>query len=296
MMKRHRDPRLRICGSHEAGFTFLEMLVATGIVTLLGAAVMVSFASSRKARDLAISGQNALLVLKVAQGKALAGENALPWGVRLEANRYILFSGPTFVGSGHTTVYNLPAGIEIAGVILAGGGQEAVFKRLDGRTDQAGTFDIRVASSPGEIFQVTIDSAGHAYRTGTASVPAATRVTDARHRNFTLGWSIENASAMTLTFANPPGPDVVRQITMTPAPPRTSFDWSESIEVGNVLQTLRLHAVSLTGANTVLSVDRDCRTNAKKLSIAIDGKPIATYEADCATVTVGSFGGIMAEP
>ncbi len=45
-----------------------------------------------------------------------------------------------------------------------------------------------------------------------------------------------------------------------------------------------------------LDVDRDCRKNTKKVKIAIDGKTIAIYEADCVMVTVGTFGGVMSEP
>lgn len=289
-------PFRRNRGGLLAGFTLLETVVVIAVIVLIGTLAMASAVSSRRGRDLTNAGQNILSVLGAAQGHAVAGEDALPWGVRLGPSQFILFSGPAYAGSGTTTVYDLPAGIEIANVVLSGGGSDIVFRRLDGRTGQAGTFDVRIAASPGQTFPITIDASGRSYRTGATPVLAGTRITDTRHRDFTLGWSIKNASTMTLTFSNPPDPDVSVPIVMTPVSPRATFDWSGTTVVGGLPQTVRIHALSITSSQTVLSVDRDCRKNTKKLAIAIDAKAIATYEADCATVTVEAFGGVMAEP
>lgn len=278
------------------GFTLIELAVVIAVIALVGALALVSFVNSRRVRDLVTSGQNVLSVLRVAQTKAVAGEAASPWGVRFEASRFILFSGTSFVSSMTTTVYTLPAGIEIANIALTGGGQEVVFRRLDGRTVQSGTFDIRVVGSASQVFSVTIDASGRAYQTGTAPVTTGTRIIDARHRNFTLGWSIKNAVTMRLTFSDPPSPDTIVDVTMAPLAPRSDFDWLDTVVIGGRDQTLRIHALSITDTATVLSVDRDCRKNNKKVVIAIDTKTIATYEADCVAVTVGTFGGVMSEP
>ena len=278
------------------GFTLIEIAVVIGIMALVGALAMASFAASRRARDLAVSGQNVLSVLSTAAARAAAGQDGLEWGVRLESARFILFSGASYAGSANTTIYNLPASVQIANIALVGGGQEIVFHRLDGRTDQAGAFDVQVIGSASQVFSVTIDPSGRAYQTGTAPAISGTRVIDARHRNFALGWTIKNATTLRLTWSNPPGADVILDIAMAPAIPRTTFDWSGTTAVGGQNQTLRIHAPSITDTNTILSVDRDCRYNNKKLTIAIDTKTIATYEADCATITVGTFGGTMSEP
>ena len=279
------------------GFTLIELLIVVGIMAVIGALAFASFATSRRARDVAASGQNALSVLRTASARAAAGQDGVPWGVRLETGRFIIFSGDSFAGSPTTTIYALPAAVEIANIALTGGGQEIVFRRLDGRTDEPGTFDVRAIGSASQIFSITVDPSGRAYQTGTAPpTPSGTRVIDARHRNFALGWSLKNAMTMRLTFSDPPDPDFSYDITMAPPAPRTAFDWSGTIPVYGQNQTLRIHAFSITDTNTTLSVDRDCRYNNKKLAIAIDTKAIATYEADCATVAVGTFGGTMSEP
>ncbi|MFY9463430.1 MAG: type II secretion system protein [Candidatus Sungiibacteriota bacterium] len=280
----------------QKGFTLIELVIVVGIMALVGTLAFVSFATSRRVRYVAVSGQNALSVLHTAQARAVAGEDGAPWGVRLEPARFIIFSGASFFGALTTTVYTLPATVEIANIVLAGGGQEVVFHRLDGRTNQLGTFDVRAIGSASQIFSVTIDSSGRAYQTGTAPATSGTRVIDARHRNFALDWTIKNATTMELIWSDPPNPDVIVPVAMAPAAPRTSFDWSVTTAVGGQNQVLRIHALAITDTNTTLSVDRDCGYNNKRMTITIDTKTIATYETDCATITVGTFGGAMTEP
>lgn len=280
----------------KGGFTLLELLIAVSIITLLGAASLVSFINSRRIRELDSSGQNVLSILRLAQSRALAGEENDVWGVRLELARFILFRGPAFAGSPSAEIHQLPAAIEIANIALAGGGQEIIFQKITGRTEQSGTFELRVTDDAAKIFSVTVDSSGKVYRSGAASPPSGNRITDTRHRQFNLGWSIQDSLTLTLTFSDPPNPDTISSLTMLPPPPRSTFDWSGTIAVGGENQTLRIHASSITVSGAILQVDRDCRYNNKKMEITIDIRDIATYEADCQTVIVGAFGGTMTEP
>ncbi len=278
------------------GFTLLEVAITIGIVVLIGAISLVSFINSRNVRDLTTSAQNVLSVLRLAQSKALGGEDNSQWGVRLEQAQFILFRGTTFASSTSTQSYSLPSSIEIVNIILAGGGQEVAFKRLSGQTDQTGVFTVRIKGSVAQVFSVTVDGSGKVYQSGTAPAETGARVVDARHRSFNLGWSIQNSTTLTLTFSDPPNPNTVQNITMTPAPPRTTFDWTGTYSVGGQNQTLRVHATSITSGNTILHIDRDCRKNTKKVKISIDARDIATYETNCQTIAVGAYGGTMSEP
>lgn len=284
--------------NHNQGFTLIEILITVGIIAILGASAMVSFTTSRNVRDLTTSSQNVLSVLRLAQSKTLAGENNSAWGVHLESNQITLFQGDAFVGSPLTKVYPLPDSIEITSIILSGGGNDIGFKRVTGKTDQTGTFVIDVTAAPVNSFSVTVDSLGKVYQTTSFPSAAVTRVVDARHRSFALGWSIKTATTMTLTFSDPPNPDIVQSVIMLPFfdVGKTKFDWSGAISVGGRDQNLRIHTITLTDTDTALSVDRDCRKNSKKLSIAIDGKSIAVYEADCVNIAVGAYGGTISEP
>ena len=283
---------------NEKGFTLVELLVVITIVVVLGGIAAVSFNTSRNVRDLQTSAQNTLAVIRLAQSKTLAGENDSSWGVHVQSNQITLFAGDTSGGATFTQSYALPPSIEITNIALNGGGSDIIFNRVTGQTDQNGTFVMDVAANPGNSFPVTIDISGKAYETASFPAIAVARSVDARHRSFTLGWSIKTATAMTLTFSDPSNPDTVQTVTMSSFfdAGKTKFDWSGMITVGGLDQALRIHTTSLTDTDTVLSVDRDCRKNTKKLAIAIDGKAIATYEADCIAITVGAFGGIVSEP
>lgn len=280
------------------GYTFIEMLIVLAIIGFVGIASLVSFIGSRRTRDLTTAGQNAISVLRVAQSKTLAREDNSQWGVHLAPTTFTLFRGTNYASATYTQNFLLPDSVEIANIALNGGGNDIVFQTIFGTTAQFGIFDIRIKTLPSQLFSITIDGSGKVYQTATIPSPLGTRIIDLRHRSFVLGWSIQTATTLTLTFSNPPDPDIIYNIVMAPYfdVPKTKFDWSGTVTVGYQNQTLRIHTISLSGSNTTLHVDRDCRKNSKKLKIAIDTNDIATYEADCKTITVWPSGGSMSEP
>ncbi len=281
------------------GFTALEIVVAVGIITILGALSLISFMNSRRIAALATTGNEVLAILRLAQEKAVAGQGEDPWGVRLENGVYYIFQGSSYADAVSTTAYTLPSSIEIANITLVGGGQEVVFRPIDGMTDQTGTFTVRVRASTAQVFDVTVDRSGRAYQTGTAPAAMGARVVDARHRTFAFAWGIDDATDVRFSFSDP---TVVQTVAMIPVAPRASYDSGELIfAVGGFDQIIRVHALSVASGATTLSIDRDCRKNTKKVVIAVRDadttfKDIATYEADCRTVTVGAYGGVMSEP
>ena len=281
-----------------AGFTLIEIIIAISILILLAGAASVSFVQSRRIRDLTTAGQSILTGIRLAQSRALAGEENSQWGIKIEQTQVIIFSGTSIIGSTNTEVIPLPPTIEIVNISLAGGGDEIVFKRIEGTTAEAGTFDVRAISDTNLIFPITVDYSGKTYRSGTAPVPTGTRSIDTRHRAFDLQWSIQSSASTTLTFENPPYADTVFTIPMDTYfdVTKTVFDWSGSVAVGTSTQTLRIHTTTLSPTGTMLHIDRDCRKNTRRLTIAIDSKTIATYEANCKSVEVGPFGGVISEP
>lgn len=285
----------------ETGFTLLELTITIGLLVLLVSMGLASLRATRNARELGAGAQSAMEALRLAQARTLAGENNSAWSVHLQQYKVVLFEGTDYAAATNKTDYPLPSSLEITGITLAGGGSDVVFKRVTGETDTGGSFVVDVASDPTVSFPVTIAPSGKVYRTASAPPPVTPRSVDMRHLSFNLGWSIKNGVTLTLTFSDPPAGDTIYNIAMAGFfnPGKTVFDWSGTYTIGGLDQVLRIHTTALTDTDTVLAIDRDCRKNSKKLTITInDGvaKTIATFEADCATVTVGPFGGTQIGP
>jgi len=119
-------------------------------------------------------------------------------------------------------------------------------------------------------------------------------VTDSRHMEFDLGWSIRGHTTLRLVFHDPPNPDVVKDVAMSGYfnDTNTEFDWEGTYDVGGSNQTMRIHTYYLDSNDTVLSIDRDRRVNNKAVDISVDGMAIVSYAADGAP-TVGANGGSM---
>jgi len=279
------------------GFTLLETLIALGTLILIGTLAIVSFLNSRKVSDLNASVQNVISILRLAQSKTLAGEDDSQWGVHLAPSEYILFRGSSYPSATLTESFKLPWDIEIANINLATGGSDVIFERVSGTTTNSGTFDLRLLDGSGSI-RIKIDGSGKVYESK-SSAEASGRITDTRHLSFNLGWSIQNYTTLTLHFYDPPNPDTI--FTVTPLSPyfnsnQTKFDWSGTVTVGGQDQVLRIHTTFLDSTNTILSVDRDCRKNTKKLKITFDARDIVTYAADCKSITLEAYGGTVLEP
>src|SRR3990167_2656300 len=126
------------------GFTLLETLISISVLVLISSLALVSFINSRDVREGAVFGQDVMSVLRLAQSKALGGEDNSAWGIHLEQGQSVLFRGTSYVGAPFTQSFPVPARLEITNIVLAGGGSDVIFKRITGYTDQAGSFDVQV--------------------------------------------------------------------------------------------------------------------------------------------------------
>lgn len=281
------------------GFTFIETILAAGIIAILAGIVLASFLNSRNAHDLLTSRQSVISLFRLAQAKTLAGEDGSVWGVHLEQAQAVLFRGNSYASATYTQALALPQTVQIANISLTGGGADVIFTALEGTTTQDGSFSMKVTGSAVLSSSVVIEKTGKTYESQSASAPAGSRVLDTRHRSYHLGtWSIYNATNLKLTFSDPPAADTAVTIPMAGYfdAGKTKFDWSGTNTIGGLDQVMRIHTLALSPTDTTLSIDRDCRLNTKKVKIEIDANWIATYEADCRTLTVGSSGGTISEP
>lgn len=279
----------------ESGFTFIEILVTISVLAILGTITLSALANVRVQRDLDAAVAETVSTIRLAQSKTLASESDARYGVHFAEDRVALFQGVSY-GAGTTTETRLLSPrVRITVITLADGGSDVAFQRLTGTTTSHGLIQM-VAGSYSRI--LTIDPSG-AVRTEVSRLePAGTRITDTRHVNFQLGWSIQNATNLKLTFLNAPNPNTVETVDMAGffSADRSYFSWDDSIDVNGSNQSLRIHTVSLSASDTVLSIHRNGSLNNKAVIVSIvdDGveKEIANYSA-AGTVSVGPYGGTM---
>lgn len=136
------------------GFTISELLVVIAIAIVLFSIVVSSLSNFRNNSDLVTIAEEGISALLEARTRTLSAYNGAVHGVHFESGKFVLFQG---------AVYNpvdplnketlLPSTVTISTTTLAGGGQDVVFKRLTGDTDQYGTVRWELVSNS-SIFRI----------------------------------------------------------------------------------------------------------------------------------------------
>lgn len=153
----HRTARF----SNGAGVTAIETLTVIAILVVILAITVVSFALFQQERDLDGVSDGLASTLEQARTQTLASKNQTVYGVHVEAGQYVLFEGVAYVpGAATNQAVALPSSIEISGWALAGGGAEAAFERLTGKTNQPGTITVRIRNRPDRTKTITILATG----------------------------------------------------------------------------------------------------------------------------------------
>jgi len=272
-------------------FTLIELIIIVGVLFILIAIAVPSLRSFGKESDLNNSIEQIIEVLRTAQNKTLASEEANQWGVHFETSKYVLFKGDSYnPGSSDNKVYELSEILEIYQITLIGGGSETVFERITGDTGQFGQVSLKLTDDPSETRTIYIENSGQA-GLNVPPVPGdEERIKDARHYHFDLGWSIQDAASLKFKFLGP-DPDQIETVIMANYfnGDKTEFDWfneNEPFVVNGANQVFQIHTHSLDAFNTILCIHRDRNqgeNNEEVIIYIIDGeieKDIAHYLAD----------------
>ncbi|MFC1701092.1 prepilin-type N-terminal cleavage/methylation domain-containing protein [Patescibacteria group bacterium] len=277
----------------ENGFTLIEILTTITISIILMSISSISYIYFSRKTDLDKTTYDIITTIQTAQAKTLSSEDSFQYGVHFENDKYVLFKGNSYLaGDPNNKEYSLPDRIEIYNINLTGSGSEVIFQKISGKTDQNGTIGLRIILEPSNEKTITITSLGNTELESSGIICCNTnRITDTRHLNLTLGWTIQGATTLTLNF--PDTTEVNTDIDMTNYfnVGQTEFNWSDTIDVNGQNQELIIHTVFLDATNTILSIHRDQDNNNKPLEILIDAKDIISYTAN-GDATIESFGGI----
>lgn len=260
----------------QRGFTMIEILVAIGVLAIIGTTVFVGFSTATESADLKTSAFKVVDALQFARTRTIASLASSQYGVHFEQTQYVLFRGAAYSAlDPDNIVYPLSSRVEIADITLAGGGSDVVFDRLTGKTAQEGTLSVRVVADPSQLKIVEISVAGRADVSADALPPAGTRVSDTRHVHFTYNQSIGGIGELILDF---PG-YLTQNITFSDYLSGGIFDWSGTINVGGSNQVLRIHTHATGVSSADFSITRDVRYNDKELYIYFDTDNVIHYTA-----------------
>jgi len=143
------------------GITILEIILVLGIMMLLIGTSLTSLSTYRNRQVLNTETSQVLSFFNKARTETLASKSQLAYGVRINADRIILFPAPTFASStAENEQYILHHSVAITDNSLIGGGLDVIFARLTGETSSYGTFRITLLSDPIQYHTIAIKETG----------------------------------------------------------------------------------------------------------------------------------------
>jgi len=146
---------------HRRGVTLIELIVAIGILTMIGSLTITSLGQFRDKKMVDAAVEEVLSAFSHARLDTLSSKNNLAYAVHIDSNQLVYFQGTTYTaGAATNIVYKLPSQVEIVGIVLNGAGTNVLFQRLSGATNQYGAFQVRAKSNPGMMSPITINSTG----------------------------------------------------------------------------------------------------------------------------------------
>jgi len=280
------------------GFTLFELLLVISLIVIIFSVTISVGRTFSSNVDLENTVKGISSKIKLAKSQSISALDGIHYSVRVKPSKIVIFKGSTFTeGLSTNSEYVFSDNIKISSHSL-GGGDDIVFSRLTGLTNNSGTITVQVINDPSNERQIFINSDGQisldAFQTSVDSP-----IQNARHVHFDLGWKIETSTQLTLKWVDA----VDAQIAITDIDIASYFnavddvfDWTGTTLVDGVNQEIRIHSWLGGGGNTILCVMRE-QTETQKLYIFTDSgaKDIATYENNSGVISVQAdfHGGTM---
>jgi prepilin-type N-terminal cleavage/methylation domain-containing protein len=142
------------------GVSLVELLVVIAVSGLLIGMLFNSRGMSEiKALD--AGAEVATAVLNQARSLTLSSKSRTAYGVHVASTTLTIYLGPTYsLGSAGNKVTDMHGAVGIRSVLLGGGGQDILFKRLTGETDNSGTFEVYLLSDPTRYKTISVGVTG----------------------------------------------------------------------------------------------------------------------------------------
>lgn len=143
------------------GISIIEIIIILAIISIvLGIAVM-SLTSFKEEQTLNSAINESISYINEARAKTLSSKDFSQYGIHFEQSKITLFKGISYISSDPDNIdYILSSLLEISSISLNGGGNEIIFQKITGKTDQFGSVIYRVKNNPSKSKTITIKSTG----------------------------------------------------------------------------------------------------------------------------------------
>jgi len=143
------------------GFTLVELVTVIAIISILMTIGVPSYRTYQKRIELDQQAEQIISILRQAQNQSMTLLHNQNFGVHFEGDKFVLFEGETYSSSDSDNMtYNLPSTLQIYDISLAGGGQDVVFSKLRGTTEQEGSLKVKTLTDPSIYQEISISSEG----------------------------------------------------------------------------------------------------------------------------------------
>ncbi len=266
----------------KTGFTFIELLMVLAVLFIFAGAGISVMHFIQKENALKGDADKVVSVLKTAQNKTLASQGPGNYGVYFDQSspsRYILFKGEEYAlrEPSLDRSYNFSEDTVISELNLEG--DQVVFNRVSGITNQEGNITIALADDPGQQETIYIQNSGAVGLEPFSSPSDSERAKDSRHVHIIYGRFIDtSAETIELDFG-----ETTKSINIAANIEDGQFFWEGVIEVNGAFQRIKIHTHRLNDPDTQFCIHRDMRYNTESVNISLSEDTTGTlieYSAD----------------
>lgn len=157
----HKKISFLLYHNRNGGITLIEILAVAAIVLLLSSMALAAFGTFRARKTMDVAVEITVTAFARARLDTISSKEDQQYGVHLDADKAVYFAGTAYdSGAATNIVYALNPILEIGSVTLAGGGNDVLFNRLSGGTNQSGTFEIRLKGDTSIRTLITVNGTG----------------------------------------------------------------------------------------------------------------------------------------